>query len=74
MSIRSLHIMFKSLAIILWLVFVITIVVLILNHSFWNTMPIIARNRVQNWLGWDLVFAIILSICSPVLKSMVKSK
>lgn len=65
--------MFKSLAIILWLVFVITIVVFILNHSFWNMMPIIAHNRVQNWLGWDLVFAIILSICSPILKSMVKS-
>lgn len=73
MSLKTLHTLVKIAAILLWLIFAVAIIVLILNHNFWSMMPIIAHNRVQNWLGWDLIIAVVLSLCSPILKMMARS-
>lgn len=73
MSIKSLHTLIKSVAILLWLDFAVTIVALILNHSFWSMMPIIAHNYPQNWLGWELTIAVILSFCSSILKLIMRN-
>ena len=51
MSVKSLYTLVKIIAIILWFIFVVTVVVLIFNHNFWSMMPIISHNHVQNWLG-----------------------
>lgn len=68
MSIKVLHTLVKSVAVLLWVSFVVAIIVLILNHRFWSMMPIIAHNYPQNWLGWELIIAVILSFCSPIIK------
>lgn len=68
---KSLYKAVKLLAIVLWLVFIITIVVATLNNHIWDLMPIIAHNHIQNWLGWDLVLAVIASVCSFILRLMV---
>ena len=73
MSVKSLYTLVKIIAIILWFIFVVTVVVLIFNHNFWSMMPIISHNHVQNWLGWDLIIAGILTLCSPILKLIAKN-
>lgn len=73
-GIIKLHKVVKILAILLWLIAVVVITVAIMNHSFWSLMPIIAYNHVQNYLGWIVVIALILSVCSPILKLIVKYK
>lgn len=72
MSFKILHTLVKTVVILLWMIFVVTIVVLILNHNFWSMMPIIAHNQAQNWLGWDLIIAVVLSLCSPILKMVTR--
>lgn len=72
MSFKILHTLVKTVVILLWMIFVVTIVVLILNHNFWSMMPIIADNQAQNWLGWDLIIAVVLSLCSPILKMVTR--
>lgn len=72
MLFKTLHTIVKMTAILLWLIFAVAIIVLILNHNFWNMMPIIAHNQAQNWLGWELIFAVVLSLCSPILKKIAR--
>lgn len=72
MTLNNLHKAVKTIAILLWLIAIIIIAVAIIKHSIWNLMPIITHNHVQNYLGWIIVIAFILSICSPIIKIIAK--
>lgn len=67
MTFNTLHKLVKWTAIILWLIAAIIIAVAVKNHTFWSLTPIIAHNRIQNYLGWIIVIAFILSVCSPII-------
>lgn len=62
MTFNTLHKLVKWTAIILWL-----IAAAVKNHTFWSLTPIIAHNRIQNYLGWIIAIAFILSVCSPII-------
>lgn len=68
MTLKNLHRIIKYTAIFLWLLAIIIIAVAIANHSFWSLTPIIAHNRIQNYLGWIVATAFVLSVCSPIIK------
>lgn len=67
-SLVQLHKIFKLAAIILWAIAVILIIAAVINHQFWNLMPIIAYNRPQNYLGWIISLAFACTIVSPIIK------
>lgn len=62
-----LHNLVKWAAIILWIIVIAIVAYKVGNHTFWSLTPIIAHNRVQNYLGWLVVFAFICSIATPFL-------
>ncbi len=74
MKLNTLHLFVKLAAIVMWLATIISIVIAIQHHQFWQLMPIIAHNRVQNYLGWLVTGAVLLSIYSFSLKYTIKKK
>lgn len=53
---------------------ILILAIAIINHQFWSLMPIIAYNHVQNYLGWIIVIAFALTICSLILKIFLENR
>lgn len=62
----------KILAIILWILSVAVLVIAGMQHRLLSLLPIIAYNRPQNFVGWMVVFAVVLSLVSVFLRLFVE--
>lgn len=71
---KDLYKISKWSSILLWLIVIIISAHAIFNHTFWNMMPIIAHNHIQNLLGWLVTIAVVLSVITPFLKLIGKDK
>lgn len=68
MKIRSINLILKLLAILLWITIFLIIVVSIMQHNFWRLTPIFAYNHPQGLLGWSICLAIVLSVLTVLTK------
>lgn len=68
----KLHTIVKVLAIILWIITIAVIAYTIHNHTFWNMIPIIAHNHIQNYLGWLVVLSVVFTAATPITGLFMK--